>query len=1122
MIIAKVRQLLVIAAAAAAFCAARAQDNPGYYRFPALHGDTVVFTAEGDLWRVSTKGGLAQRLTTHAGLELLAAISPDGKWLAFSGQYEGPTEVYVMPLGGGLPTRLTYEGEAAQVRGWTPAGKVLYATRHFATLPDNQLVAIDPVTRQQTFVPLAQADEGVYDDAGQTLFFTRYGFQGSHAKRYAGGTAQNLWSYRTGAKEAVQLHPGDPGTSHWPMWWQGRLYFAGERDGTSNLWSAKPDGSDLRQHTSHADFGIKRPMQQGGRIVYQNGADLFLYDIATNKTAPIAITLASDFDQLRETWVHKPADHVSGFNLSPDGDRLALTVRGQVFVAPTGQGRLAEITRQSGVRYRSSAFMPDGKSLLVLSDESGEVEFWRAPANGVGPTEQVTKGGKVLRLFGLVSPDGKWLAYAEHNQDLWLFNLETKEARKIAHSNYRDFSSPGINWSPDSKWLAYAITGETANSQIALYNLATAVSTSVTSERVNSGDPAFSPDGKWLYFLSDRSFVTSVGAPWGPRQPEPFLDKPTKIYQLALGLEKRSPFQAHDELADADKKADKPAAKDDKKTEPEKTAGADAQPADATKPGAENGAAPKSQNPPPVVVVLDGIQERLWEVPVPAGNYDQLRVTDKALFVIDREAGPASPEPRFRLVGVEIKNKDIEAATVLAGITAYRVSADGKKLAVQQKEDFIVIDAAAKPAGDITKAKINLTALKFAYSPRESWRQMFTDAWRMHRDYYYDKNMHGVDWPANRAKHLPLVDRITDRSELNDLINYLVSELSSLHTDARGGDLRKTENEITVATLGARWSREEKAGGYRLDRIYVGDPDFPERLGPLLKPGIGIRNGDVILEINGTPTLSVADAEMLLRNQAGRQVLLRVQPAAGGDSFSRIVVPAPAAEAAALRYSDWEYTRMKSAAAQSDNQIGYVHLRAMGAGNYSEWARNYYSNLNRAGLILDLRHNQGGNIESWIMSRLMRPAWMWWSSRDGTPYPNFQNAFRGHLVVLVDSFTASDGETMANGVRQLGLGKVMGVRTWGGGIWLTGQNILADRGVARAAEFGTYIPGIGWVIEGDGFTPDIIVDNNPATAYHGADAQLDAAVIHLQALIKANPKHLIPIPPPYPDKSLKK
>ncbi len=1087
--------------------AALAQPTAGYYRFPAIHGDTVVFTAEGDLWRASTAGGTAQRLTTHAGMELNAALSPDGRSVAFSAQYEGPTEVYVMPLAGGLPRRLTYEGENANVRGWTPDGQILYATQHFATLPDNALVAIHPTTGVRTFLPLAQADEAVYDDAGQTLFFTRYAFQGSHAKRYAGGTAQNLWRLDPGAKEAVPLEPDYKGTSHWPMFWAGRVYFASERDGTSNLWSMKPDGSDRQQHTRHADFGIKRPMQQGGRVVYQNGADLFLHDIKAGQTTKLAINLASDFDQTRDTWVTKPADLLTGFNFSPEGDRVALVVRGQVFVAPVGQGRLAEVTRQSGVRYRSASFLADGKSLLVLSDESGEVEFWRTPANGVGPQVQLTTGSTVLRVSGLASPDGNWIASAERDQDLRLFHTGTKESRTIARSAARDFDGASLAWSPDSQWLAYTLTAPSGNTQVQLHGIESKRSTPVTSDRLNSDDGTFSPDGKWLYFLSDRSFFSPVGAPWGPRQPEPVLDRTTKIYALALGGETRSPFQAADELADTDKKS---APKDDKKTEPEK------------KPEADKDK--QADKPQPVEIALDGIMARLWEVPVPAGKYGRLAVTDKFIFALDQE--PATPAhagaPTSRLVAIEIKNKDIEAASIASGLAAYRVSADGKKLLLKQKDDFYVVDAGAKAATLDAKVKLNLGALKFAYSPRESWRQMFTDAWRLHRDYYYDKNMHGVDWPANLAKHLPLVDRITDRGELNDALNYMVSELSSLHTDARGGDLRKDDLEIAVATLGARWTRDEAAGGYRLEHIYQGDPDFPDKLGPLLKPGLGIKAGDVVLEINGAPTLAVPDAGALLRNQAGRQVLLKLKPA-GGDAYSRIVTPLAAAEAANLRYDDWEYSRRLKVDADSAGLVGYAHIRAMGTANYYEFVRSYYSAANKGGLILDLRHNRGGNIDSWLMSRLLRPAWMWWAPRDGDVSANFQNSFRGHLVVLVDAFTASDGETMANGVRHLGLGAVLGTRTWGGGIWLrSGINALVDRGYARAAETGSFIPGEGWTIEGPGFTPDVIVDNLPVATFHGEDRQLEAAIKLLQEKIAKAPKHLLPAVPPYPDKTMKK
>ena len=1129
--------LLVLAAAALPGLAAAPDRSEGYYRFPSIHGDTLVFTAEGDLWRASTAGGTAQRLTTHAGFELLPAISPDGKWVAFTAQYEGPQEVYVMPLTGGLPKRLTYEGEAALVRGWTPDGKVLYATRHYATLPDNQLVAIDPLTGARTFVPLAQADEGVYDDRG-TLYFTRYSFQGSHAKRYQGGTAQNLWKFAPGDAEAVQFHPDYKGASRWPMWVAGRIYFASERDGTSNLWSMKPDGSDLRQHTRHADFGVRSPQAQGDRIVYQNGADLWLFNTKTNQTARLALTLASDFDQTRETWVTKPADYLTASALSPDGDRAAFVVRGQVFVVPAGPGRIAEVTRQSGVRYRSVQFTPDGKSLLVLSDESGEVEFWKFPANGVGAGEQLTRDGQTLRMTGQLSPDGKWIAYTERDDDLLLFNLETKQTKLVAHSDFRDFVSPDFDWSPDSQWLAYVQTAPSGNPRIMLYSLATGEATPATSDRVISESPAFSPDGKWLYFLSDRAFTSLVSSPWGPRQPEPFLDKPVKVYQIALADETRSPFQPLDELAADEKKptdpkkpdSDKsPAPADGKKPEPAATAKTDdakpdsAKPAVAAdKPAAAPGdkADPKPKTPAKTTkVVLAGLMDRLWEVPLPAGNYRSLSATDKTLFLLDRDATATGPGGS-RLLALEIKNKDVEPVTVATGVNGYRLSADGKKLLLAQGENHAVIDAAARAAGDTTKSRLALGNLRFSYSPRESWRQMFTDAWRLHRDYFYARNMHGVDWPANLAKHLPLVDRVTDRAELNDLLNYLVSELSALHTDASGGDFRAVEPQIAVASLGARWSRDEAAGGYRLDRIYQSDPEFLDRRGPLLRPGLGIKQGDVITEINGTPTLAVPDAAALLRNQAGRQVLMKFKPTAGGEPFARVITPAPASEAANLRYTDWEYTRRLAVDEQSAGQIGYVHIRAMGTANFYEFVRGYYAANNKAGLILDLRHNRGGNIDSWLVARLMRPAWMWWSQRDGQAYPHLQHAFRGHLVVLVDAWSASDGETMPNAIRHLGLGKIIGTRTWGGGIWLTGSNTLVDRGVARAAEFGSFIPGEGWVIEGDGLTPDIIVDNTPAATFKGQDAQLEAAIKHLQERIAKDPKHLVPTPPALPDKSL--
>ena len=519
----------------------------GYYRFPSIHGQTIIFTSEGDLWVVRAEGGVAQRLTTHLGVESYAAISPDGKLLAFSAQYEGPTEVYTMPVEGGLPTRRTYDGEMALVVGWTPDGKVLYATRHYSTLPDWQVVRLDLMNHAREIIPLSQASDGCYGPSGKVFFFTRLPFQGSHTKRYQGGTAQNIWKFVVGSAEAIPLTNDYRGTSKIPMVWNGRIYFASDRDGTMNIWSMTEGGSDLRQHTFHKGWDVKSPSLGGGRIVYQVGADIHIFDIAGGQDGLVPITLASDFEQTREKWVKKPAEYLTSVALSPDGDRVVLTARGQVFVAPAQEGRFVTAAAKERVRFRAAKFMPDGKSLFVLSDETGELEFWKYPANGIGAGEALTKDGNAFRFEGEASPDGKWIAFADKNNTLWLVNIAEKKSLQIDSSEVVG-GFGGMRWSPDSRWLAYVEYADNLNGQIKLYSTETKATTLMTSDRVSSYDPAWSPDGQWLYFLSDRRFQSLVLSPWGARQPEPYFDRTTKIYAISLKKEIRFPFAPDDEL----------------------------------------------------------------------------------------------------------------------------------------------------------------------------------------------------------------------------------------------------------------------------------------------------------------------------------------------------------------------------------------------------------------------------------------------------------------------------------------------------------------------------------------------------------------------------------------------
>ena len=1068
-----------------------AQQNRGYYRFPAIHGDTIVFTAEGDLWETTVSGGTARRLTTHPGEETHAAFSPDGQTIAYSADYEGPTEVYTMPASGGLPTRRTFDGARAVVAGWTPDGKILVRTYSYSGLPNAQLATIAN-DGEVAIVPLSQAAQGSYDAAGRVLFFTRFAAQPSQNKRYHGGTAENIWKYSEG-HDAIPLTSGYTGASKNPMWWKNRVYFASDRDGTMNLWSMNEDGEDLRQHTKHQGFDVNSPAMSGGRIVYQLGADLRIYDARTGDSKTIPIDLASDFDHLRERWVKNPVEYLSSAHLSPDGNSVVLTARGRVFVAPAKEGRFVDATAHKPGRYRDARMMPDGKSLLLVSTESGETELWKYPANGAGVGEQLTKGATVLRWEGIPSPDGKWVAHQDKDQELWLLDLASKTEKPIAAITNGDNDGPtygALHWSPDSRWITYSQNAANNFTQLALYSVATGATTLLTTDRYNSSSAAWSADGKWIYFLSDRALKSVVTNPWGVRQPDPYFDRSDKIYALPLTKGLVSPFQPMDELHPAKKPEEK-------------------------KP---DGGEPASVK---VEIDLDGIAARIQEVPVAPGNYSGLTVAGSRLCWMNRDdAEPA----KTALECVAMANNGGKPETLLDGVRDFQVSTDGTKMLIRKENELFVVDAASKADAlktpkTLDDSRVNLKTWTFSVIPADEFRELFLDAWRLHRDYFYDRKMHGIPWTTMRDKYVELIGRVRDRQELNDLIAGMVSELSALHTFVVGGDVRKGQDQVQVASLGALLVRAPSEGGYRIQHIYRTDPDRPDKLSPLLRPYAGVNEQDVLIAINGRDLATSSPGE-LLRDQAGKQVLITVRRKGETATRDSVVTPITMAQDADLRYSEWEYTRRMAVETTTDARLAYIHLRAMRSADINQWMEEYSPIHDRDGLIIDVRHNRGGNIDSWVLGKLMRKAWMYWQGRKGLPYWNMQEAFRGPMVVLCDEDTASDGEAFAEGFRRLGLGKIIGTRTWGGEIWLSFSNALADRGIASAAEKGVYGPERKWLIEGHGVEPDQVVDNLPHATFEGHDAQLDAAIAHLRRSIQERPNP-VPAAPDYPDKSFK-
>jgi tricorn protease len=1057
----------------------------GYYRFPALHGNDVIFTAEGDLWRFNLLTKETVRLTTNHGVESNASISADGKWIAFVGQYEGPSEVYVMPSAGGRPKRITYEEGNPVVYQWTPDSMVLYSTTCYSTIPNAQLVKINPGTMTSDVIPLSQADQGTYSPTGE-LFFTRLRDQGSHTKRYKGGSVQSLWKF-DGKSEARPLTADFPGTSKNPMYYNNRIYFLSDRDGTMNIWSMKTDGSDLKQHTRAVRLDLEDADLYNGKVVCQQGADIILYDIGSDKSEKLDITLTSDFDQRRVQWINDPKSKISSVDLSYKGDQVVITSRGRIFSVPVEDGRWSEVTRKYGIRYKDATYLNTENEILMLSDESGEFEIWKADNYGFKTPTQVTKGSKNFIENFLSSPDGNYIVFNEKDNVLKLYSKSTGLSTQIAQNNF-GFSAP-FAWSPDSRWLAYSDVADNLNGYLKLYDVKSGKSYQVTGERQQNYSPCFSRNSKWLYFISERTFNTAVKSPWGNRQPEPYYEKTEMIYAIALDATAVFPFRESNELSPFKTDTIKPVNNNVDKSDKSKIK------------NTEN------------VIDLPDIGTRLNIVPMKAASIGSYQINDDWLYWSEYNASDNS----VNLNALKITNKkNNEVVLIATGINDFKLSGNGKKLLIRDKSGIVVLNAdGTKP--DIKKNIVDITKWAFTIDPVEDWKQMFTDAWRMERDYFYDRNMHGVNWQGVYDQYRPLVDRVTDRYELDDILAQMISELSALHMFVYGGDKRISGDNLSNGYLGANVTRDENRGGYIINHIFLSDPDYPSDLSPLARPGLKIHEGDVITEINGIKTINYTQINEILVNKADVQVRLKLKNAKG-DFYEEVVRPLNASAFSTLRYNEWEYTRRLEVENSSSNSIGYLHLKAMGGNDYDDFVKNFYPSINKQGLIIDVRHNRGGNIDSWVLEKLMRKAWFYWAPRVGKATPSMQYAFNGYIVVLMDERTASDGEAFSEGFRRLGLGKLIGKRTWGGEIWLSSSNRLVDNGIATAAETGVYSPDGEWLIEGWGVEPDMNVDNLPFESFKGKDAQLEAAVQYLQKLIKEKPVINPPVPK-YPNKS---
>ncbi|MEW6369084.1 MAG: LpqB family beta-propeller domain-containing protein [Acidobacteriota bacterium] len=1067
---------------------------PRMVRTPDIHGDRVVFSAEGDLWLGSLAAGSAERVTTHEGMEENPRFSPDGAWIAFTAGYDGGQDVYVMAAAGGLPRRLTYDPTGAEMIGWSPDGaKILFRSRRAVPVVGPRLYLVPMAGGLPEPLPMERAAQGSFAPDGARLAYCRLPMERHHWKRYRGGEANQIWIADLQKNSFKRVHEGDI-NEQYPVWVGEEIFYVSEKDGSANLWRFDTRTGEAARVTSHTDLDVKAPASDGKRVIYQCGDALWIYDVISGATTQARLALTSDRIHARPVYV---TGEPSVFGVGPTGKRLVLEDRGMLFTIPAEKGEIRSIAAQPGTRAKEPAWSPDGKQIVFISDRSGEENLWLAPASGTGEPVQVTRLEK-LRLAGPQwSPDGIRIAFQDHTLALRVVDVKTAAVTEVARAEYGDIND--YRFSPDGKWLAYVRPENYFVDSLYLYNLQSKQSARLTSTPTRERAPAFDPDGKYVYFLSERNITPK----WDGVDFQMNHEKTTKLCLIALAKDTMSPLPVESD--------EEPAVESEAKKDSEK------KPEGAEKSGSEKGKASaagkegesKPEWPPKLPdmkVHLDGIERRLVELPVEPGNYVGIEaLADKVLYLAREETkrdgedgGP--PEPALTLKAYEFKEK--KETDLATGIAAIALSFDRKKLALKTKDGFQIVDAGTAVKPDAPK--VSTEGWRFEVNPELEWKQIFSEAWRQHRDLFYDPKMHGMDWDAIRKKYEALLPAVGARSELNEIIGDMQAELNVSHEYVGGGYNRRTPPKPPAfGALGAELGLDKDTKLYRFTRLFDGDGFDGDARSPLLAPGLRVKEGDYLLAINGVTLKPELDPTALLIDQAKKVVALQVndRPSVEGARVVRVKAMSNERDA---RYYDWVRRNRDYVATHGGPRLGYLHLPDMSRNGMAELAKHFYANLDKDGLVIDVRYNGGGITSGMVLERLNRVIFEYDQGRYGMPEPYHRTAYLGRVVALCNERTGSDGEYFMTGFRMMKLGPSVGTRTWGGFMAVNGFETI-DGGFVSTPVQGSFSPDGKWLPDGYGFNPDVVVEEDPNAFQAGRDPQLDKAIELLKAEIQKNP-----------------
>jgi tricorn protease len=1053
-----------------------AQVDARMFRYPDVSATQITFVYAGDIWVVPKAGGVATRLSSPPGEESFPRFSPDGSRIAFTGNYDGNEDVYVVPTMGGTPTRITYHPLPDRLVDWNPDGtRVLFASlRESGRLRYNQLYQAPATGGIATKLPLPYAEFGAFSPDGREIAYMPKSRDFRNWKRYRGGWAPDIWLFNLSDSSATNLTANDANDGQ-PMWAGDTLYFLSDRGPAqrANLWTLDPATGATRQVTTFTDFDVTFPAIGPQDIVFQAGGDLYRYELASGRTVEVNVEVVTDLATVkpREEDVQ---NLIQWADISPTGKRAVFVSRGDVFTVPAEHGPVLDLTRTSGVAERYATWSPDGKTLAYWSDRSGEYELTIRPADGTGSERELTSMGPGFRYQPRWSPDSKRIAFADQAMRFWVYDLERDRLARIDSSavwmGHPALENMGFNWSADGRWLTYTRPITSSNSAVFLFDTRDGSLHQATSGYYNDLRAVFDPDGKYLYYLSNRNFEPVYGDfdnSWT-------YPNATSVVAVPLRADVPSPLAPRNDVEGAEKPGD---------DKPGGTAGADT-------------------TRTPVDITLDGFEARATVLPPKPGNYLDIAAV-KGKVILHRGPRTGAGGGDSPLVYWDVAER--EEKTIVADADAFALSADGNKLLVLNDSKWAIVDV--KPEQKMDEP-LRTAEMTMEVDPRAEWRQIFTDVYRIERDFFYDAGMHGTDWNGLYQRYGKLVDESVTRWDVNWVIGQFIAELSSSHTYNGGGDEEHAPSR-RVGLLGADFTLEN--GAFRVHHIVTSAP-WDDVRSPLAEPGVDVHEGDYVLAVNHVP-LDVSEDPFAAFQGLGNEPALLTVSSSPSMAGAREVLVKPVADDTDLRFAEWIEQRRQRVDEATNGRVGYIYVQSTGVDAQSELLRQFMAQWRKDGLIIDERWNSGGQIPDRFIELLDRPMLAFWAVRNGESWQWPPVAHVGPMAMLINGWSGSGGDAFPFYFKEAGLGPLIGERTWGGLIGVSGAPGLIDGGGVTVPTFRMYDPEGNWFPEGHGVDPDIAVVDDPAQLVRGHDPQLERAIDEVMEALRANPNLRPPRPP---------